>query len=102
MVPAQQPRVASQAAHNPAPPAMPERARPPRFTEGGGAPSAARSAAVIAAPARATSAQRSSFVGASLSEPEIQAILSHAGSGCPLGPCQGCPHNNLATGACEA
>jgi hypothetical protein len=101
IVPAPQPRPAPQAAHNPAPLPATERARPPRFTEGGGAPSA-RSATVLAAPARAAVAQRSTFVGAALSEPEIQAILSHAGSGCPLGPCRGCPHNNLATGACEA
>ena len=33
---------------------------------------------------------------------EIQGILSHAGSGCPLGPCQGCPHSDVRTGACLA
>jgi acetaldehyde dehydrogenase (acetylating) len=41
-------------------------------------------------------------VGAMLSPNEIQTILTHAGSGCPLGPCQGCPHNNVQSGACEA
>lgn len=42
--------------------------------------------------------------GSSLSQTEIQAILSHAGggAGCPLGPCQGCPHMEVTTGACTA
>jgi len=41
-------------------------------------------------------------VGASLSVGEIQTIMSHAGAGCPLGPCRGCPHNDVRTGACTA
>ena len=40
--------------------------------------------------------------GASLSALEIQNILSHAGAGCPMGPCGGCPHADVATGACNA
>ena len=41
-------------------------------------------------------------LGASLSADEIRTILSQAGSGCPLGPCQGCPHQQVTTGACTA
>jgi acyl-CoA reductase-like NAD-dependent aldehyde dehydrogenase len=41
-------------------------------------------------------------VGMALSPQEIQGILAHAGAGCPLGPCRGCPHNDLLTGACMA
>jgi acetaldehyde dehydrogenase (acetylating) len=41
-------------------------------------------------------------VGASLSTNDIAAILSHAGEGCPLGPCQGCPHQETNTGSCTA
>ena len=37
-----------------------------------------------------------------LTPSEIQGILAHAGSGCPLGPCRGCPHNDVKTGACMA
>ncbi len=42
------------------------------------------------------------YVGMSLTPQEIQGILAHAGSGCPLGPCKGCPHNDVKTGACTA
>jgi hypothetical protein len=28
--------------------------------------------------------------------------MAHAGRGCPLGPCKGCPHSNVNTGACMA
>ena len=41
-------------------------------------------------------------VGASLSSTEIKAILEHAGAGCPLGSCQGCPHQEVNTGSCTA
>jgi hypothetical protein len=37
-----------------------------------------------------------------LSVADIQGILKNAGAGCPLGPCQGCPHHNVQTGACTA
>lgn len=37
-----------------------------------------------------------------LSPTEIQSILENAGSGCPLGPCKGCPHHEVSTGACKA
>jgi acyl-CoA reductase-like NAD-dependent aldehyde dehydrogenase len=42
------------------------------------------------------------FVGAALSPSEIKTLMSHAGAGCPLGPCLGCQHHNVATGACQA
>ena len=38
----------------------------------------------------------------SLAPEEIEGILAHAGAGCPLGPCQGCPHSDAVTGACKA
>ncbi|MCH2107179.1 MAG: hypothetical protein MK291_11120, partial [Planctomycetes bacterium] len=41
-------------------------------------------------------------VGAALSSTEIQSIMSQAGAGCPLGPCTGCPHHEVTTGACKA
>jgi acyl-CoA reductase-like NAD-dependent aldehyde dehydrogenase len=41
-------------------------------------------------------------VGSSLSTGEIEAILSHAGSGCPMGPCKGCPHHEVPSGSCTA
>ncbi len=40
--------------------------------------------------------------GAMLTPAEIQGILEHAGAGCPMGPCQGCPHLDQNTGACCA
>lgn len=42
------------------------------------------------------------YVGAALSPAEIAGILSHAGAGCPLGPCQGCRHHDVQTGSCTA
>jgi acetaldehyde dehydrogenase (acetylating) len=48
---------------------------------------------------RASSAH---FAGGALSPDEIQTLMSHAGAGCPLGPCKGCQHHNVATGACHA
>jgi acetaldehyde dehydrogenase (acetylating) len=42
------------------------------------------------------------YVGAALSPSEIQTLMQHAGSGCPLGPCKGCPHYEIPTCACTA
>lgn len=42
------------------------------------------------------------YVGGSLTPSEIQGILAHAGAGCPLGPCDGCTHNDATSGACTA
>ena len=41
-------------------------------------------------------------VGGALSSAEIQEMMSQAGAGCPLGPCKGCPHQDVRTGACTA
>ncbi len=42
------------------------------------------------------------YAGNALSPSEIATLMSHAGSGCPMGPCKGCPHNEVTTGACLA
>ncbi|MDZ4772332.1 MAG: aldehyde dehydrogenase family protein [Planctomycetota bacterium] len=44
----------------------------------------------------------SPYAGGALSSIEIQTLMSHAGSGCPLGPCKGCPHHEVTTGSCRA
>jgi len=36
-----------------------------------------------------------------LSTSDIQTILSHAGAGCPLGPCKGCSLLDVQTGLCD-
>ena len=48
------------------------------------------------------SAPPAPYVGGGLSVDEILGIMAHAGQGCPLGPCKGCPHSNVQTGACMA
>ncbi len=59
--------------------------------------------AVAEMPRSALSAARPMApIGAGLSTIEIQTLLTHAGSGCPLGPCKGCPHHEVTTGACKA
>jgi hypothetical protein len=73
-------------ARTPAPAAMPA-AQPP----------------AASAPARRSAhANAGPYVGMALAPHEIESILAHAGSGCPLGPCRGCPHNDVRTGACTA
>lgn len=37
-----------------------------------------------------------------LSSGEIRSILENAGDNCPMGPCLGCPHQDVATGSCNA
>ena len=69
-------------------------ADPLRATFEGAAPTALPSAP----PARASGP----YVGTSLTPQEIQGILAHAGSGCPLGPCLGCRHLDVQSGACMA
>jgi hypothetical protein len=94
--------------------------RAPRFVSGepagSGRPSRpARVAAAVTAPTPAPTPTRSSGakaarvasssgpeIGLALNPEEIKGILAHAGAGCPLGPCQGCPHNDIRTGACTA
>ena len=74
------------------------------------APTPASAPAPTPAPARPASSPapgsgtttRTSHVGAAFTPQEIQVILSHAGAGCPMGPCKGCPHHEAKSGACHA
>ena len=92
---------------SPAPAPSPNRARrsAPTFTGSGGVlkpqPAPASPSAKPASPVPSGSGA-SRDVGAGLSPREIENIMSHAGAGCPLGPCQGCPHHDVKTGACTA
>ena len=61
-----------------------------------------RTNASAAADSRADVPTPGPYVGMSLTTDEIKGILAHAGAGCPLGPCKGCPHNDVRTGACTA
>jgi acetaldehyde dehydrogenase (acetylating) len=87
-------------------PPRPEPARtdPERTT--GGAPRTPASAPPPARPhAPAVAAPKRNagpYAGSSLTPQEIVGILSHAGSGCPLGPCRGCSHHDVTSGACTA
>ncbi len=73
----------------------------PDFLRPGGAPALQAAApARTAAPAKAAPAPV--HIGMALSPKDIQGILETAGAGCPLGPCQGCPHHDVQTGACHA
>lgn len=75
------------------------------LASGGSAGSSAPRAANSSTPAPVnvpSPAGRAHFAGGSLSVDEIQSMMSHAGAGCPMGPCKGCPHHNVATGACHA
>jgi len=113
----------SPARTEPEPAAAPAR-RTPSFTTGGtagggapapaGAPARSPAAATApAAPAATAPAPRPAppaprrvaagpYGGSALSPAEIENLLAHAGSGCPLGPCRGCPHHEVETGACTA
>jgi acetaldehyde dehydrogenase (acetylating) len=44
----------------------------------------------------------SPYVGSTFSTDEIRKLMTHAGAGCPMGPCAGCPHHEVTTGACKA
>jgi len=77
----------------------------PKFTSGSGEtrPSSTSTTRPIASPAAPTTPRAAAAdVGAALSPDEIQEMMSHAGAGCPLGPCKGCPHQDVRTGACTA
>ena len=84
----------------------PQRANLPTFTR----PAEGSTAALVLerphAPAHPTGGSPSTTqapeVGAALNPNEIQSIMSQAGAGCPLGPCAGCPHHEVTTGACKA
>jgi acetaldehyde dehydrogenase (acetylating) len=84
------------AAQAPRPAAAPAPARP------AAAPQRPVQAAPQAPQAAATRTASNPYAGGSLSSGDIQRIISGSGSGCPLGPCQGCPHHSLTTGACTA
>ena len=58
--------------------------------------------AALAAPRAERAPALGVEVGQALSKDEIERIMSHAGAGCPLGPCRGCPHLEVKTGACTA
>jgi len=80
-------------------PAPKSQAAAPTFTGGGSA------SAVLARPSLpvALATQRApTHVGAALTPVEIQTLMQHAGAGCPMGPCKGCPHYEIPTGACKA
>jgi acyl-CoA reductase-like NAD-dependent aldehyde dehydrogenase len=40
--------------------------------------------------------------GITLSSHDIEAMMKNAGSGCPMGPCGGCPHHDATTHSCNA
>ena len=63
---------------------------------------AGRPAAPAQRPAAAPARSGNHPAGANLTATELQNILDHAGAGCPMGPCGGCPHADAATGACNA
>ncbi len=72
---------------------------PPVFTS----PAPGSAVAVAPRAAAPAPAPRGTLqIGAGLSSQEIQTLMSHAGAGCPLGPCKGCPHHEVTTGACKA
>jgi hypothetical protein len=54
------------------------------------------------APPKSEAGPRSPYAGGALTPTEINTLMSHAGAGCPMGPCKGCPHNEVTTGACLA
>jgi hypothetical protein len=59
-------------------------------------------ASAPAAPSATTTSRSGIRQGSGLSTSEIQSLLSHAGAGCPLGPCKGCAHHEVTTGSCKA
>lgn len=102
---ASKPRPTSGATPKPAPSAAPMEPKvglgsksAPVFTGSG---SRAADRLRPAPPTRPAQATRPS-ASAPLTPRDIQSILTHAGGGCPLGPCQGCPHQEVTTGACTA
>lgn len=85
----------------------PSSPRAPVFTRPGGAASPASSQRPATSPPSgvapaAGSSPTPTPPKAKLSVKDIQSIMAHAGEGCPLGPCQGCPHQDVKTGACTA
>ena len=111
MTPAAKPQVVATLEAKPAPAAAKQaqgamaNAPAPRFSGSGFAKplSAPQRPASMPAPQAAPAPQSfGPYVGMSLTTQEIQGILSNAGSGCPLGPCAGCQHQDPTTGGCNA
>jgi acyl-CoA reductase-like NAD-dependent aldehyde dehydrogenase len=80
---------------------------PSTFTRAAGPATAviSRTIAPVSAPVMPAAPPRTSgspYVGGALSPSEIQTLMQHAGSGCPMGPCKGCPHFEIPSGACTA
>jgi hypothetical protein len=42
------------------------------------------------------------YVGSAFGAREIQELMTHAGAGCPMGACKGCPHHEVTTSSCMA
>jgi hypothetical protein len=80
----------------------PAAAAPASSASPGVSPGAAYIASAQAAAAPAGSGRTGPYVGAAFTPSEIQTLMSHAGSGCPMGPCKGCPHHEVTTGSCKA
>lgn len=85
----------------------------PRFTEPRASTPPASVATLTPAPRAAAPAPTSGAVPSprpaaapnaafALTPSEIAGILAHAGEGCPLGPCRGCPHHDVQSGSCTA
>jgi acetaldehyde dehydrogenase (acetylating) len=105
LVPAAQPS-SPQPQARPATPAMQPKVGPgtksaPVFTRASGSATDRLRPATASRPQPSPDRPRPTAT-APLSTKDIQNILTHAGSGCPLGPCQGCPHQEVTTGACTA
>jgi acyl-CoA reductase-like NAD-dependent aldehyde dehydrogenase len=74
----------------------------PTFTADARAALAAPTAVAKPAPPPPAPSSQGPYVGMLLSPSEVQGMLAHAGAGCPLGPCKGCAHHEVTTGACKA
>lgn len=77
-------------------------AKSPEGYAAGAAPTVRPASAPAQAPTFTAPRSGAHVVGGALTPAEIQKLMEHAGAGCPLGPCKGCAHQNVATGACNA
>ena len=75
----------------------------PRFTKGASAPKpAAPTPAAAPQPQPQRGGASAPEQGVALTSAEIESMMQNAGSGCPMGPCGGCPHHDPATHSCTA
>ncbi|MFN0008074.1 MAG: aldehyde dehydrogenase family protein [Planctomycetota bacterium] len=95
-------RAAPKAAPAPASVTPVARASSPTFTRAKEVVRSAGSSSTAVLPPPPARAKSSPYVGAALAPAEIQTLMQHAGAGCPMGPCKGCPHHEITTGACNA